>query len=104
MLKKSDKEPNGFGPRAKNQGNGRGGKAYNSCADGERPFEELSDAQRGYQMYKQEYTLLPTQLVFKVEQMTEYERDELLKKWQLDKLLQQRKESEPKPGDSSAAP
>ena len=55
-------------------------------------------------MYKQEYTLLPTQLVFKVEQMTEYERDELLKKWQLDKLLQQRKESEPKPGESSAAP
>ena len=42
--------------------------------------------------------------MFKVEQMTEYERDELLKKWQLDKLLQQRKESEPKPGESSAAP
>ena len=35
--------------------------------------------------------------------MTEYERDELLRKCQLDKLLQQRKESEPKPGDHSSA-
>ena len=52
-----------------------------------------SEADRAYQLYKQEYTLLPTQRLFKVEQYTEYERDELLKKWELDKLLQQRKES-----------
>ena len=36
---------------------------------------------------------MPTQRLFKIEQYTEYERDELLKKWELDKLLQQRKES-----------
>ena len=52
-----------------------------------------SEADRAYQLYKQEYTLLPTQRLFKIEQYTEYERDELLKKWELDKLLQQRKES-----------
>ena len=35
--------------------------------------------------------------------MTEYERDELLRKCQLDRLLQQRKESEPKPGDQHSS-
>ena len=44
--------------------------------------------------YKQEYTLLPTQLLFKVDRVTEYERDELLKKWKLDKLLQERKSTD----------
>ena len=54
---------------------------------------------REYALYKQEYTLLPTQLVFKVDQLTEYERDELLKKWKLDKLSQQRRDSIVEPGD-----
>ena len=50
--------------------------------------------------------MLPTQLVFKVDKLSEYERDELLKKWQLDKLLQQRKESESKEvgDDNESAP
>ena len=42
---------------------------------------------------------MPTQLVFKVDQLTEYERDELLKKWKLDKLSQQRRDSIVEPGD-----
>jgi len=52
-----------------------------------------SEAERAYQRYKQEYTLLPTQKLFKIERLTEYDRDELLKKMELDKLLHERKMS-----------
>ena len=34
-----------------------------------------------------------------MDQLTEYERDELLKKWKLDKLSQQRRDSIVEPGD-----
>ena len=47
--------------------------------------------------------MLPTQLVFKVDKLTEYERDELLEKMQLDKLLKERKDSEVKPSEVSAS-
>ena len=86
LLKKSEKEPNGFGPRMKTGVRGQG-------AEGVNPLAISSESDISYQRYKQEYTLLPTQKVFKVDRMTEYERDELLKKWELDKLLQQRQES-----------
>ena len=48
LLKKSDKEPNGFGSRVKNSATGRGREAFTSGGDGETPLEELSDAQRAY--------------------------------------------------------
>jgi len=82
LLKKSEKEPCGFGHRYKN--------ASSKHKDGGQhdPMEYMSTSERAYQLYKQEYTLLPTQLTFKVERVTEYEREELLKKWELDKLLQ----------------
>ncbi len=52
-----------------------------------------SEAEKAYQRYKQEYTLLPTQKVFKIERLTEYDRDELIKKMELEKLLRERKMS-----------
>ena len=51
----------------------------------------LSEQERSYILYKQEYTLLPTQLIFKVDHMSEYERNELLRKWELDKLVQEKR-------------
>jgi len=52
-----------------------------------------SEQEKAYSKYKQEYTLLPTQKIFTLERMTQYERDELLKKWELDKLLQERQKA-----------
>ena len=86
LLKKSEKEPNEFG-RMKHHG-GAGRKGNDANGD-----EILTQADIAYQMYKQEYTLLPTQRLFKIEKLTDYERDELLKKWELDKQLQIRRDS-----------
>ena len=100
LLKKSEKEPSGFGARMK-AGSGRGknpGCGSENMSDN--PLANSSESERAYQLYKQEYTLLPMQKLFKIERMSEYERDELLKKWQLDRMLQQRKEqaaSQPQP-------
>lgn len=57
------------------------------------PLANSSESERAQMRYREQYTLLPTQLLFKVEKHSEYERAELLKKWQLDKLLQKRHES-----------
>ncbi len=42
--------------------------------------------------YKEEYTLLPSQMVFKVEKMNAYERDEAIKQMHLEKELEIREE------------
>jgi len=86
-LKKSEKEPNGFGPMMK----GRGARGQTS--DDGTSAAIASEAEKAYQRYKQEYTLLPTQKVFKIERLTEYDRDELIKKMELEKLLRERKMS-----------
>ena len=51
------------------------------------PLANSSESERAFMKYKEEYTLLPSQKVFKIEKLTEYERDELLKKQALDRLL-----------------
>lgn len=51
------------------------------------PLANSSESERAYMLYKQEYTLLPMQKMFKVEKFSEYERAELLKKWELEKSL-----------------
>ena len=92
LLKKSEKEPNGFGGRIKHSGGGRGRDAFPSGADGETPLELMTEQERAYQLYKQEYTLLPTALIFKVEKKSEIERNELIQKWKLERILSQRQE------------
>ena len=83
-----------FNPRSGTKQSGRGKEGYRRGNPGEVPIEMLSEQERSYILYKQEYTLLPTQLIFKVDQMSEYERDELLRKWELDRLLQEKKQQE----------
>lgn len=92
LLKKSEKEPNGFGPRTKNSHGGAGKGGKNGGPDDSNPLANSSESERAFMRFKEEYTLLPTQKVFKVERLTEYERDETLKRWELDKLLKLRNE------------
>ena len=47
----------------------------------------------GLQRYREQYTLLPSQLIFKIERMSAYDRNELIKKSQLERELQLRRES-----------
>lgn len=48
-------------------------------ANGETLLENMSELERDYILYKQEYTLLPTQRLFQIKSYSEYERAELLK-------------------------
>ena len=84
-----------FNPRNGTKQSGRGKESYGrGNANGEVPIEMLTEQERSFMMYKQEYTLLPTQMIFKVDHMSEYERNELLRKWELDKLVQEKKQQE----------
>ena len=104
LLKKTDRDPTGQGPRGKPVGNSD--VSFNSQKADLNPEQRqahnlhphhahnrgAAEQVEKYDKYKEEYTLLPSQKLFKVEKMNPYERNEAIKQMNLDKELETRQQ------------